>query len=214
MTKQMPSQIMQEIVELCSDLLVPFMKIRRDVPFPTEHLREETDGEHAYSLAMIAITLNNRMKLKLNDGLIAQYALVHDLVVVYAGDLSARTATQQQIQQKSAKEHKAYIKIKNQFSESAGWIPSFIHEYELRARPEARFVFAVDKMLPALLYIVGGGKGWNQRFPIENDKLYFDLVSRLRQKVQLFPELSELFEVIIAHLTSNRQHYANLPKNS
>src|SRR5215204_4979393 len=71
-------------------LLIPYMRIRRDMPFPGESERRETDGEHAFALAMVAISLNERLGLLLDNGKIAQYALAHDLVEVHAGDLSVK----------------------------------------------------------------------------------------------------------------------------
>ena len=46
--------------------------------------RRENDAEHSYQLAMVAWYIVNSEKLGLNSDLVVKYALIHDLVEVYA----------------------------------------------------------------------------------------------------------------------------------
>ena len=46
----------------------------------------ETSNEHSYQVAMVAWFLIEQDNLKLNRELCLMYAMVHDLVEVYAGD--------------------------------------------------------------------------------------------------------------------------------
>lgn len=48
--------------------------------------RLENDVEHSYRLAMLAWYIISSNKLSLDLDLVIKYALVHDLVEVYAGD--------------------------------------------------------------------------------------------------------------------------------
>lgn len=136
-TPDTTSQLVKDLLSVYTELLIPFMKVRRDMPFPTEPERQETDGEHAFTLAMLAITVAQRLDPTLDTGLIAKYALVHDLVEAYAGDVSVR-ADEAAHAAKAANEHAAYLQIKNTFSRSAPWIVDCIEHYEARADREAK----------------------------------------------------------------------------
>ncbi len=206
MTKLKSAQVVDELLGLYNELLVPFMKVRRDMPFPTEPDRDETDGEHAFSLAMIAMTLNERQNLKLDSGLIAKYALVHDLVEAHAGDISVRSP-HWSTQIKTDREHEAYLIIKERFVEHAPWIPALIEDYEARKDPEAKFVYATDKIMGALVRMAGGGIRWAEYYPGMDGKTYHAVVARLRKKAEAFPQLLDLFDAIHHELDVRRIGY-------
>lgn len=84
-------QLHHDILFLFTDLLVPFMQIERDIPFAGSN-KKESDAEHVFSLSMIVLSIEERLGLGLDRGLLAQYALIHDLVEAYAGDVSAKAA--------------------------------------------------------------------------------------------------------------------------
>ncbi len=197
---------MREVLDLYANLIVPFMKIRRDMPFPTEPERDETDGEHAYTLAMIAITLAERMHLNLDSGLIAKYALVHDLVEVHAGDTSVR-ASDAELQAKVDKEHEAFLLIKDKYLRHAPWIAEYIERYEARNDEESRFVYAADKIMGALVRITGEGSEWASYYPEADGSGYHRVVKNLRKKATIYPPLLELFDTIHGHLDDLRPEY-------
>jgi len=203
-------KLVNDLVELYAGLLVPFMKVRRDMPFPTEPERQETDGEHTFTLGMIALTIHERMALELDTGKIAQYALVHDLVEAHAGDVSARTASDQELQVKVDREHEAYLVIKERFEISAPWIPRLIDAYEARQDEESKFVYVVDKCLGALTRMAGEGARWNEYYPTAES--YHKIVDRLRKKAVTFPELLELFDEVHHELDIRRKQYAKSGK--
>lgn len=184
------------------------MKIRRDMPFPTEPDRAETDGEHAFSLAMVALSLNERLMMNLDSGKIAQYALVHDLVEVHAGDISVK-ADESAHQQKEANELEAYKLIEADFAHVFPWVHTTIAAYESKQDKESQFVYVVDKYMGALNWLAGDGKNWAQYYPDEEGVLYRQVVKRLKQKVQKFKssELIELFDEIHSQLEKNRTRY-------
>lgn len=207
---QKPDKIISDLLIFYKKLLVPFMKIRRDMPFPTEPQRMETDGEHSFTLAMVALSLNERLGLKLDSGLIAQYALVHDLVEVHAGDLSVK-AQESDHAQKEAREHESYQIIKQDFAEVFPWLHQMIEQYEAKSDEESRFVYVVDKLMGALGWLAGDGKNWRQYYPDKEGALYHQVVDRLREKVKRYDSerLLELFELVHAELEQKREEFYN-----
>lgn len=202
------TSILNDILLFYKKLLVPYMKIRRDMPFPTEPERNETDGEHAFILAMIALSLNERLDRKLDSGKIAQYALVHDLVEVHAGDTSVK-ASEDEHALKESRELEAYQQIKEDFAKTFPWVHTMIEAYEKKADPESKFVYIIDKYAGALGWMAGDGQKWKQYYPQEDGSLYHTVVKRLRSKVTRFddPEMLELFDIIHDELENKRPKY-------
>ena len=62
-----------------------FQQIKR-VIYANGEDRNENDAEHSYQLAMACWLVVETKKLKLDLNKIVKYALVHDLVEIYAGD--------------------------------------------------------------------------------------------------------------------------------
>src|SRR4029453_9603994 len=91
----------------------------------------------------------------LDLGLIAQYALVHDLVEVYAGDTpTLHPLSGAEKARKRQREHHAYQRIAAQFDAALPWLADRISGYEALVCPEARYVKALDKLLPKITHIV------------------------------------------------------------
>lgn len=178
-----PEKLVEEILELYSGLIVPFMKVRRDMPFPTESERQETDGEHAFTVSLVAITVAERLDLKLDSGLIARYGLVHDLVEAYAGDVSVRTGGDA-YHQKHQKEHESFLKIKEKYSRSAPWIIELIDKYEQQEDEESRFVYGIDKCMGGLVRMADGGKSWPDYYPEPDGSGIHKVIQRLRKKAE------------------------------
>jgi 5'-deoxynucleotidase YfbR-like HD superfamily hydrolase len=208
MSKSEVASLVEDLLDLYKVLLLPFMKVRRDMPFPTEPERDETDGEHAFTLGMVAITIVERLNLKLDTGLIAKYALVHDLVEAHAGDISVRDMHDDKVNKiKRDKEHEAYLVIKNNFKSEAAWIPKLIEQYEARQYEEAKFVYAVDKTMGALVRMAGDGIRWASYYPEPDGTSYHAVVKRLRQKAKAYPPILDLFDEFHDELDRRRLEY-------
>ena len=171
---------------------MPFMKIRRDMPFPTEP-RQETDAEHTYTLGIVAITVAVRLNLKLDTGLIAKYVLVHDLVEAYTGDVSVRTGGQS-YHDKEAAEREAISKIKDKYKESAPWIAELIEKYDAKADDESKLIYAVDKFMGALVRMADKGETWADYYPEPDGSGIRRTVGILREKAKTYLPVLDLFE--------------------
>lgn len=118
----------------------------------------ESDTDHSFMIALTAGAFADTFLPRLDRGRVVEFALLHDLVEVYAGDIPTfKALTPEQKKQKDDAEHKAFLKIKGQFGENFPWIHETIEEYERKDTPEARFVKVFDKMEAKITNILNGG---------------------------------------------------------
>lgn len=115
----------------------------------------ESDTDHTVMLGLVACAFARNELPGLDIGLVAQYALVHDLVEVYAGDTpTLRTQTDADRAAKAQREDAALLQIGQRFAMRLPWLASTIAEYELRRTPEARYVKAMDKLVPKITHLL------------------------------------------------------------
>jgi len=124
----------------------------------------ESDTDHTVALSVFACALAQKYEPKLDLGLIAQYALVHDLVEVYAGDVSTLHIDRVDFAAKEAAEAKALRKIKKRFGKAFPWLHQTIEDYESLKTAEARFVKAIDKAMPGLTHHLNDNLMVNEEF--------------------------------------------------
>ena len=123
-----------------------FTAIKRTVKVTGES-RLESNSEHSYQLALVGWYVSEKLDLGLNKNLIFEYALVHDLVEVYAGDTDPYNHTRDFIDSKEDREREAQEKIKKEFPDFPG-LSDAIQRYETHADNEAKFLYLLDKILP------------------------------------------------------------------
>lgn len=105
---------------------------------------------------MAAWLIIEKDKLPLNVDLSLRYALVHDLVEVYAGDSFALDPVQ--VAAKADKEAAAIQSLENNPLTSD--LAKSIQEYESLANEEAKFIYSLDKLMPAFGVLYGNGSIW------------------------------------------------------
>lgn len=137
--------------------LTEFQAVERQMYIPKLG-RLENDSEHSYNLVMAAWLIISKDQLPLDIDLAIKYALVHDLVEVYAGDASA--LDDEQIKTKVIKEHAALQRLKS--SELTAGIAKLIEEYERLDNEESNFVYALDKLMASFTIIHGKVAVWKQ----------------------------------------------------
>jgi putative hydrolase of HD superfamily len=108
-------------------------------------------------LGLVACAFAARHFPDLDLGRVAQYALVHDLVEVYAGDTPTLRISAAQRLGKHEREMAALERIERELGDQLPWVAETIRSYEDRQDREARFVKALDKLLPAVTNIVNDG---------------------------------------------------------
>lgn len=116
--------------------------------------KPESDVEHSFMLGMIAPELAHLYFPSLNPYLVGEYSRIHDLVEVKTGDVITFKLTDEEVAAKEAAEQKALEEL---LEELPPYTASLLREYEKQEAPEARFVRAVDKLMPFVVDIVGQG---------------------------------------------------------
>lgn len=153
---ELSPEAIQAIIDL-GTLALAFGRVNRITCHP-DGVTPESDTDHTVMLGLVACAFAERFAPTLDRGRIAEFALVHDLVEVYAGDTAtARIMTDADHLDKEEREMAALARIKEEFDTELPWIGETIASYERRDTPEARFVKVVDKALPKITNILNGG---------------------------------------------------------
>lgn len=145
----------EKLLEL-ADLTLRFGLVERTTHH-TDCATRETDTTHTVMLGLVACAFADRFAPHLNRGRVAEFALVHDLVEVYAGDTNTLSASDVDRTDKARREAEALERIVREYEGSYPWIGKTLEEYESLAEPEARFVKVMDKVLPKFVHILNGG---------------------------------------------------------
>jgi 5'-deoxynucleotidase YfbR-like HD superfamily hydrolase len=119
----------------------------------------ESDADHTVMLGWVAPALAARCFPGLDVGLVAQFALIHHAVEVFAGDTPTLRITARGRAEKAAREHAAAQRWRARFGGRLPWVPDMIDRYERQAEPEARFVRGADKVLPKIVHLLDGCAG-------------------------------------------------------
>lgn len=123
--------------------------------------RMENDVDHSYSLALICWYLAPKIAPELNEARIFKYALAHDTVELYAGDTFV-FADKEVLASKSEREDAALEQLYNDWPDFTEMV-DYAKGYKEKIDEEAKFVKAVDKILPLLTIELGeGGKFWER----------------------------------------------------
>ncbi len=123
-------------------------------------MRQENDSEHSYNLAMTAFLLSEHFP-NLNQAMLLKYALVHDLVELHAGDTYAY-APEAVIATKLEREANAAQQLKREWPDFPE-LHKLIHDYEVHADPEAKFIYALDKIMPVMQIFIHEGYTWKKQ---------------------------------------------------
>jgi putative hydrolase of HD superfamily len=136
-------------------------KIVRQTPL-TDQSRKETDAEHSWHIAVMAILLSEYAKEDQIDVFrVLQMLLVHDLVEIDAGDTFCYDEAGNA--KKLDKEIKAADRIFNLLpTDQARYFRELWDEFEARKSPEARFGAALDRLQPLLHNSRTQGGTWRE----------------------------------------------------
>jgi putative hydrolase of HD superfamily len=123
--------------------------------------RKENSAEHSWHLAVAAMVLSEHAKDKIDLGRVIRLVMVHDLVEIDAGDTFIYDDTANL--DKAAREQAAANRIFGLLpEEQATKFMGFWREFEDRKSPEAKFAFALDRLMPILHNVFTGGRSWKE----------------------------------------------------
>lgn len=154
----------------------------------------ENDTEHSYNLAMTAWYLAQQFP-ELDKDLIIRYALVHDLVEAHAGDTYA-FGSEDDLASKHQREEEALAKLKKDWPDFAD-MNEAIQAYEDRADAESRFVYALDKILPAMVTYINEGYSWEYH-SVTADMIHESKKDKVGVSPEIAPYYEELHELLLS----------------
>jgi len=175
MKNDITDDIIDKTLEL-GGLLMQFGTVYR-ATYLNHNLDKESDTDHTTMLAIIACAVAAKFHPAYDLGKVAHYALVHDLVEVYAGDVNTINFTTIDNAAKQASEDIALEKIKKQFGEVYPWIHTTIENYEALKDPESRFIKTLDKCMPAITHYFTDNQAVNEHM---KDPIVFEKSVRAR----------------------------------
>lgn len=191
-----------ELEDLFRKLIVPFYHVARDIRVPEGDRHLENDAEHSWSLAFLACALAPLIDQKLDVGLIAQFATVHDIVEAYAGDTSNFDSVG--MQSKHEREMTALSSISREFAHFP-WIAETAMRYEARDTDEARFVYSLDKYLPVMYDYLDTGQ-YLRELKMTREA-YIEHLYEHREKAQAHLVVGKYYDEIRALVESKVDHF-------
>ncbi len=188
------------IVQIVRDLAVPTYLVNRTSVMPFDRSRQENDAEHSFSLGLAAICIAPLVDPALDTALVAKYALIHDLPEIYAGDVSVY-AREEERADKARRESEARERLAKNFGDLFPGLISALDAYTSLGDRESRFVYALDKLLPHAMVLLGD---YHPVRPTWSEYKRTEL--RARTKIQsAFPELLDVFDDLCAEF-AGRPH--------
>jgi putative hydrolase of HD superfamily len=157
-------------------------------------MRQENDTEHSYNLAMTAWFLSPFFP-ELDANLVLRYALVHDLVEVHAGDTYI-FADASQLGAKVEREAAAAKQLANEWTDFPD-IHHLIEVYETKSTAEARFVYALDKIMPIMLIYIHNGYTWKKE-GITLGQLHAVKAKQVALSPEVAPYYNQLYDLLVA----------------
>jgi putative hydrolase of HD superfamily len=137
-------------------MILTFARVNR-VTLQEDGVTPESDTDHTVMVATCACALASKLYPNLDIGKVAQFAIIHDLVEVYAGDTNTFNISNEDRKEKEVREELAWKRIKSEFDNVYPWISTTIQEYESLVSDEAQFVKMVDKVMTKLTHRINQG---------------------------------------------------------
>lgn len=137
-------------------MILTFARVNR-VTLHEDGVTPESDTDHTVMLSVCACALASKLYPNLDIGKVSQFAIIHDLVEVYAGDTNTFNISDDGRKEKEEREAHAYERIKKESGTVYPWIAETIEEYESLRSDEAQFVKMVDKVMTKLTHRINQG---------------------------------------------------------
>jgi len=180
----------QRLIEL-QELLLRFQAVERHTRNPADTSKRENDVEHSYHLAMAAWLLAPHFSL--DAGKAIRIALAHDLVEIYAGDTFAY-GERSELDAKDAREQAALETLRQEWPDFTDMI-ACIEDYKHKASDEAKFVYALDKVMPIIMNMLGKGAAWRD-YGVTMEQFITEKERKIPQDSPLYPYYGELLAML------------------
>lgn len=179
-------------------LLKAFNSVYRDLCSIHTPGERDNDVEHSYRVAMLVWMINEHYSFGFDTSKLLRYALVHDFVEVYAGDLSIHAEYAEA--DKAENERKALLRLREKFPHLSN-IWETIDAYEKREDPESKFVYIIEKLEPGLTIFLSDRQDLKKRGAV-----YERLVENKESKVRGIDSPAQLFHrEVMQYLKDHRK---------
>jgi putative hydrolase of HD superfamily len=188
---------MDRIAEL-QQFIADFAGILR-VPHLADSGRPENDVEHSFGLALTCWFLAPKIAPELDLGQILRYALAHDTVEIHAGD-TFTFGPKELLDSKSDREEAAIEQIAKDWPDFPE-LADYAKGYKDKRDEEAKFVYAVDKLLPVLMIELGEREAFWNRHKITLEMEAAEKEHKVQASSYVAPYYQELVNWLHAHDT-------------
>lgn len=189
---------MKRLADL-QQLIGDFAKVAR-MPELADHGRPENDVEHSFGLALTCWYLAPKIAPDLDLLKILQYSLAHDIVEIHAGDTFVFDT--KKIASKESREREAITKIRSDWSDFPD-LADYAEGYMNKQDDEARFVKAVDKLLPVIMIELNKEPGvfWNKH------KITLAMEQENKVSIRVSEAMSPYYEKLLEWLEQRNHLY-------
>jgi 5'-deoxynucleotidase YfbR-like HD superfamily hydrolase len=199
MTKSEPQPSIQRIAEL-QQFIADFAKVER-MPQLADSGRRENDVEHSFGLALTCWFLHPKVAPELNLSKILQYALAHDTVEIHAGD-TFTFGPSEEIASKSDREDAALERLRTDWPDFTS-MNSAASAYKNKIDDEAKYVYAVDKLLPVIMVNLGEKDIFWSRHKVTLQ----DMVNNKRKVINVSPHMQPYFQKLVEWISDPNYFY-------
>lgn len=155
--------------------------------------RRETDAEHSWHIAVMALLLKEYAAETIDTDRVVRMLLVHDLVEVYAGDTFCYDVQGNLDKQK--REQEAADRLFSMLpDDQRDEIRGLFEEFDRMDTPDSRFAAALDRLQPIINNHLTNGHTWRKGH-VKSIQVY----ERMAPVKQATPALWPLVERIVAH---------------
>lgn len=180
-------------------LVVDFAKVDRAIDL-ADTGRPENDVEHSFGLALTSWYLHDKIAPELDISKVLKYALSHDIVEVHAGDTYVFDAAA--VATKAKREKQATAQLKDEWPDFTE-LTEFTEGYADKRSEEAKFVYAIDKMLPLIIIELGdAAETWQKK------EITLDMERKNKLTMHASEHISPYYQRIIDWLDQR----GNIPK--
>lgn len=183
---------MDRLAEL-QQLIADFAEIQRAVPLMTTG-RRENDVDHSYGLALTCWFLASKIAPHLDLHKIILYALAHDIVELHSGDTFI--FDEEALETKSEREDAALTKLAEEWPDFPELIDA-VKGYKDKRDAEAKFVYAIDKILPAIMAKTGEHKDFWKHHKITREMHDQEKQKKMRHSLEAAPYIEMMSEWMV-----------------
>ena len=180
-------------------MIADFGKVQRAIPFADTN-SAESDVEHSFGLAITCWYLQPHIAPELNIGRILEYALAHDIVELHAGD--TYVFDHKGMETKEQRERDAVVRLRQDWPDFKQ-LSDRTEEYMNRSNEEAKFVKAVDKLLPIIMIELDKPREWWRQ---HNITLEIEKINK--RSIEVSDYMKPYYEKLISWLDERN----NIPK--